>query len=124
MLVAIDDATFTDLGIQWPFPRSLHAKAIDALDRAGARKIVYDVQHDHFQYASGPLRSLAVTAATRTGGAALPRSSFDADGAWIDFRGPPGTVETVPFSSVIEGRADPALFRDRVVVVGASAPSL
>ena len=42
--VAIDDVTFSDLERQWPFPRSLHARAIDALRKAGARRIVYDVQ--------------------------------------------------------------------------------
>lgn len=188
VVVAIDDKTFAELGIQWPFPRSLHGKAIDRLAAAGARTIVYDVQFterttnrednalyaslersggavlatsefdekgrtnvlggednlaaagsvaaaanmpddstglfDHFPYASGPLRSLAVTAAARAGAPALARSAFDADGAWIDFRGPPGTITTVSFSSLIRGKLDPALFRDRVVVVGASAPSL
>src|SRR4029077_20999113 len=43
-VVAIDDVTFSDLQKQWPFPRSLHARAIDALRKAGARRIVYDVQ--------------------------------------------------------------------------------
>ena len=43
-VVAIDDVTFSDLERQWPFPRSLHARAIDALRKAGARRIVYDVQ--------------------------------------------------------------------------------
>jgi adenylate cyclase len=44
--------------------------------------------------------------------------------AWIDFQGPPGTVRTVSFSDVREGRVDPAVFRGRTVVVGASAPTL
>ena len=43
-VVAIDDVTFSDLERQWPFPRSLHGRAIDALRKAGARRIVYDVQ--------------------------------------------------------------------------------
>ena len=43
-VVAIDDVTFSDLEVQWPFKRSLHARAIDALRRAGAKQIVYDVQ--------------------------------------------------------------------------------
>mgnify|MGYP001788190832 CR=1 FL=1 len=43
-LVLVDDASFDDLEKQWPFPRSLHAKAVDALRAAGARDIVYDVQ--------------------------------------------------------------------------------
>jgi HD-GYP domain-containing protein (c-di-GMP phosphodiesterase class II) len=43
-VVAIDDVTFSDLEVQWPFKRSLHARAIDTLRRAGAERIVYDVQ--------------------------------------------------------------------------------
>src|SRR5688572_3854076 len=42
--VAVDDVTFSDLGERWPFRRSLHARVIDRLERAGARTIAYDVQ--------------------------------------------------------------------------------
>ena len=34
LVVAIDDKTFDDLGKSWPFPRSLHARAIDRLTGA------------------------------------------------------------------------------------------
>jgi CHASE2 domain-containing sensor protein len=44
VLVAIDDRTFSDLRLQWPFPRRLHAEVIDRLRRDGARAIAYDVQ--------------------------------------------------------------------------------
>ena len=30
-VIAIDDVTFSDLKLQWPFPRHWHGKAIDAL---------------------------------------------------------------------------------------------
>ena len=43
-IVAIDDRTFSRLGLQWPFPRSVHARVIDQLRRAGARRIAYDIQ--------------------------------------------------------------------------------
>jgi adenylate cyclase len=43
-VVAIDDRTFDELGIQFPFPRSLHGKVIDRLRRAHARQVAYDVQ--------------------------------------------------------------------------------
>ncbi|MDX6721971.1 MAG: hypothetical protein QOD73_375, partial [Solirubrobacteraceae bacterium] len=52
------------------------------------------------------------------------RGQFPGRGARIDFRGPPGTIRTVSFSAVLDGRVDPAVFRGRVVVVGATAPSL
>jgi adenylate cyclase len=42
--VAVDDVTFNDLDQRWPFRRSLHARVIDRLNRAGARTIAYDVQ--------------------------------------------------------------------------------
>ena len=44
LVVAVDDKTFADLQLKWPFPRRWHAQAIDRLRRAGARVIVYDVQ--------------------------------------------------------------------------------
>jgi CHASE2 domain-containing sensor protein len=44
VVVGIDDATFSELETRWPFPRSLHAKAIDRLTAGGAAEIVYDVQ--------------------------------------------------------------------------------
>ena len=43
-VVAIDDVTFSELGVQWPFPRSLHGRVIDRLSAAGASAIAYDVQ--------------------------------------------------------------------------------
>ena len=44
LVVAIDDKTFDDLRLQWPFPRHWHGRAIDRLSRDGASAIVYDVQ--------------------------------------------------------------------------------
>jgi CHASE2 domain-containing sensor protein len=187
-VVAIDDATFSDLGEQWPFPRSLHARAIDRLAAAGAKTIVYDVQFTEptrpredlalldavaragdvvlattetdgrgrtnvlggdenladarakaaaanlvteaggvvrrFPYAVGGLRSIAVTTAAQVSGKRGDRAGFAGGGAWIDYAGPPGTVPTVSFSDVVRGRADTRLLRDRIVVIGATAPTL
>ena len=183
-VIAIDDVTFSDLERQWPFPRSLHARAIDALRKAGARRIVYDVQFTEptkeredvalfnaiqraddvvlattetdgrggtnvlggdenvraagahaaaanletdrggvihrFPRTSGGLASVAVVAT----GHALRASRFGDKGAWIDYAGPRGTVPTYHFSDLIAGRVDPAKLRGRVVVVGATAPTL
>ena len=44
ILVLIDDLTFDELEEQWPFPRSMHGKVIDELNRDGAAAIAYDVQ--------------------------------------------------------------------------------
>src|SRR3954449_6945756 len=183
-VVAIDDVTFSDLERQWPFPRSLHGRAIDALRKAGARRVVYDVQFTEptkeredvalfnaiqraddvvlattetdgrggtnvlggdenvraagahaaaanletdrggvihrFPRTSGGLASVAVVAT----GHALPADRFGAEGAWIDYAGPRGTVPPYHFSDLIAGRVDPAKLRGRVVVVGATAPTL
>lgn len=43
-VVAIDEQSFSDLNLRWPFPRTEHAKLIDRLREAGVRQIVYDVQ--------------------------------------------------------------------------------
>ncbi len=44
VVVAIDPASFRRLKLQWPFPRALHARAIERLLAAGARTVAYDVQ--------------------------------------------------------------------------------
>jgi adenylate cyclase len=44
LLVSIDDKTFSDLDVRWPFRRKYHAQVIRNLTRAGAKVIAYDVQ--------------------------------------------------------------------------------
>lgn len=72
------------------------------------------------------LRSLAVVSAERATGKRVTAERFTEplDAAWIDFAGPPATVLTVPFSRVLRGDFKPGTFKDRVVVVGATAQSL
>jgi CHASE2 domain-containing sensor protein len=43
-VVAIDEHTFSSLDVTWPMRRRLHAQMVDALRKAGVRRIVYDVQ--------------------------------------------------------------------------------
>jgi CHASE2 domain-containing sensor protein len=77
-----------------------------------------------FETEVGGLPTIAAAVAKRRG-VRLDREAFDEEGsAWIDFRGRPGTIPTVSFSELVQGKADPALFKDRIVVVGASAPTL
>jgi adenylate cyclase len=185
VVVEIDDVSFNELDQAWPFPRSLHAEAIDRLRKAGARVIAYDIQFTEptkpaednalisavdradgvvlattevghggqtnvfggdqvlretgaragssnyvndsdgvirrQPYAVEGLESFALVAAEDFRGHRLPvREGFE----WIDFRGPPGTVKSVPFSRLVEGRTPPDFFRDKIVVIGATAPSL
>lgn len=44
VVVGIDEESFEQLGLQWPLPRALHARAIRTLLAAGAVRVVYDVQ--------------------------------------------------------------------------------
>jgi CHASE2 domain-containing sensor protein len=188
LVVAIDDKTFSDLGLHWPFPRSRHARAIDVLRRDRARAIVYDIQFTErttdrednaliLAIDRAPNNVVLATAETdergranvlggadtvrsvgaRVGASNLPegrggvlqrveyergglptlatmtagllgrppaRSEFEDGGAWIDFHGPPGTIDTVSFSDLIQGRVPPSRARGRIVVVGAASPTL
>ncbi len=65
VVIAIDEVTFSRLEIQWPFPRSLHATAIDRLRAAGVRQIAYDVQ---FTEPTKPAEDLALYRAIRRAG--------------------------------------------------------
>ena len=44
IVVAIDEATFRQLNLQWPFPRSIHGRVIRRIDRDRPKAIAYDVQ--------------------------------------------------------------------------------
>jgi CHASE2 domain-containing sensor protein len=70
----------------------------------------------------GGVPSLAVQA-VRSFAGRTPRN-FDDGEAWIDYRGRPGTFPTLSFIDVERGRFDPAAVRGKIVVVGATAPSL
>ncbi len=43
LVVAVDEPSFQELGRQWPWPRSLHARLVDTLTQAGAKAIVFDI---------------------------------------------------------------------------------
>jgi HD-GYP domain-containing protein (c-di-GMP phosphodiesterase class II) len=187
VVVAIDDVTFSQLDLQWPFPRSWHGRAIDALHRAGAREIVYDIQfteptqprqdralydavgraggavlatteadaHGHsmvlggdenlakvgavaaaanlpeeergvirrFTWSKNDMDTLAVAVAKRLG-RHVDADAFEPGGSYIDFRGPKGTIPTYSFSALVTGQIDPRELRGKIVVVGATTPSL
>src|SRR3954447_5370313 len=188
-VVAVDARTFNERpGDRWPFLRRRHAKAIEILQEAGARVIVYDVQFTEpsnpdddgqlydaiyragnvvlgtseiaaggktrilggdrnvraararpasAQYDLDPngvirripfetdgLKTMPVVAYERAFGHSPDPKGFVPDGAWINFAGPPHTVPTVSFSRLLARDFPPDLFRNRIVVVGATAPSL
>lgn len=43
IIVAIDEPSFAEIGLQWPWPRDLHARLVTALRKAGARTIGLDI---------------------------------------------------------------------------------
>ncbi len=182
-VVEVDDVSFGELQKQWPFPRSLHARAIDRLREAGAAAIAYDVQ---FTEPTTPRQDNAlIESVARTGNVILATTEVDGNGhgnvfggegvlreigaeagdsivqqdsdgtirrlsrqiqgldgfavraaeavgadppgearPWIDYAGPPGTIPSISFSRLVRGKFDPDLVKGRVVVVGASAPTL
>jgi len=187
VVVAIDGQSINALGEQWPFRRSLHAKAIDRLHKAGVREIVYDVQfteptkmaedlalydaidraggavlataesdgHGHTVVLGGDknLKAIGARAAASTfpddaGGVirhvkpamadlptiatvvaarahrAVPASRYDDGKAFIDFRGPPGTIPSVSFADLLRGKVPKSMLRGKTVVVGATSPTL
>lgn len=177
VIVGIDDPTFRQLDLQWPFPRELHARVITALLRADARAVVYDVQFSErstraddealLRAAANPRVVLSTTEVTPSGeprviglsklsagGGRVGTALFpvDQDGVWrelepmidglthvavlgaggptphgarpIDFVGPPGTVREIPFWAVVEDRFAAQDVRGKIVIVGATAPSL
>jgi len=67
-----------------------------------------------------PSFASAVLAALRR----APPSPAVVNHAYIDFRGPPGTVPIVPFWRVLAGQFDPRAVKGKVVVVGLTAPLL
>jgi adenylate cyclase len=185
-IVGIGEESFTELGEQWPFPRTLHAEAISQLRRDGARVIAYDVQftepsnpaddqaladaiararnvvlattvvddrggtnvfggeevlrdlaaraaHAGLTTDSGrvvrrmsreleKLETFSVAAVERARGSQVPEDAFP-DPAWIDYHGRTN-IRTIPFHRVVRGAFRPGTFRDQIVVVGATAPSL
>jgi adenylate cyclase len=46
VVVAIDEPSFAEIGLRWPWPRSLHAALIDQLVEGGARSIALDILFD------------------------------------------------------------------------------
>jgi CHASE2 domain-containing sensor protein len=78
----------------------------------------------HFPYEVSHLKSLAVVVAERANGKPLAPSRFSGGEALIDYQGGAGTFTSVPFWKVLRGGVPASVFRGKIVVVGATAPSL
>jgi adenylate cyclase len=94
--------------------RAAHA-ALPADPGAVVRRVPHHV---------GKLESFAVAAVETATGRQVDPGNFDERGAWIHFHGPGGTLPSVSFVDALEGNVPKDFYRDKIVVVGASAPSL
>jgi adenylate cyclase len=191
IVVQVDADSFQDLDRRWPFPRRVHARAVDDVTKDKPRVILYDVQftestsfEDEFAlleainradgkvvlsttevndkgqtkilggdavlkevgarpgngvllsdpggverrvpYEVQGLKTLAVASAEVATGRKIAPDGFDArdETAWIDYYGPPGTIQSIPFSRAVQNKTPPGFFKDKLVVIGPSAPSL
>jgi adenylate cyclase len=75
-------------------------------------------------YAVDKLKSFALVAAEVARGKPIARSDLGANPAWIDYAGPAGTISSISYAKVERGAFPPGLFRNKIVVIGATAPSL
>ena len=190
VLVLIDDTTSRELPVRFPFPRSLHARVIDAISRENPKAIAYDVEFlqptkvkqdnalinavaragpnkvvladsqpdpqgrsgvfggqqvlDDIQARAGNtqigedsdgvrrrvpsevgnMELFPLVAAEIASGKPVTTEEMGGPSAWIDYAGGPGTYPSIPFSRVLAGQFPPGTFRDKVVVIGASDPTL
>jgi adenylate cyclase len=99
--------------------RQIGARAGNASYQTDAGGVIREMP-----YQTDKLENFAVVAAELARGKRVDPSDFDHGKAWIDFAGPPGTVPTVSFSKVYDGKVPADFFRGKIVVVGPSAPSL
>ena len=70
------------------------------------------------------LKGFAVVAAEIARKRLISLGQMGAELQWIDYAGSPGTVTSYSYSRVHDGAVPPSVFKDKVVVIGATAPSL
>ena len=92
------------------------ASALFPLDPGGVvRRVTYEVDH---------LKTFPVASAEVAEGHSISPHLFGGHSTWIDYYGPAGTFTAIPFSRVYKHDFPAGLFRDKIVLVGASVPSL
>ena len=101
-----------------------HVAQSGALPANGRIPLDADGVNRRFPYEIQQLKTFAVVAAERALGHPIAVSAFPRANAWIDFAGPPGRVPFISFSRVYNNKFDPAKVRGKIVVVGATAPTL
>jgi adenylate cyclase len=48
VVVQVDDRTFSDLNVRWPFPRSMHARLLDRIRLGHPKAVAFDIQFSEF----------------------------------------------------------------------------
>jgi adenylate cyclase len=91
------------------------ANANTVLDEGVLRRMPYELDG---------LKTFGVVSAEVAERRSISRDDVGGDLTFIDYHGPPGTIPAVSYSRVLNGRTPPGFFRDKIVVIGASAPSL
>jgi adenylate cyclase len=122
VVVAIDEPSFSEIGLQWPWPRRLHASLIDALVRGGARTIVLDLV---FDVPSDPADDEALARAVRAAGNVVLASDRAATSdraysvqQWIEPLGPFAAGAAAVGAAGIEMDPDGVLRRTALTVDG------
>ena len=101
-----------------------------ALEELGARAGNANLPTDpdgiirRFPHEVEKLKGFAIVAAEIARDRLITSGEMGGDVQWIEYAGSPGTVTSHSFSRVLKGRVPPSVFKDKVVVIGATAPSL
>ncbi len=74
LVVAVDEPSFQEIGLPWPWPRRLHATLLARLHEAGARLVVLDMV---FAEPSDPVDDAALADALGRGGPVVLASALD-----------------------------------------------
>ncbi len=98
--------------------RTLQTRAAHAGYATDAGRVVRRMAHDLEK-----LDTMAVAIVERDQRREIPRDEFPEERAWIDYHGK-ANVETIPFYRVVRGNFPEGTFRDKIVIVGATAPIL
>lgn len=95
-IVAIDESSFSEIGKQWPWPRSLHGRLLDTLAAGGASVVAFDVL---FAEPSRPEEDAALSRSIRSFG----RVVLAADIEHLHGRNYAGEMVIEPFGDLLDG---------------------
>ena len=98
--------------------RTLQSRAAHAGYATDSGRVVRRMAHDIEK-----LDTLAVAIVERAQDRQIPKDEFPTERPWIDYHGK-ANIETIPFYRVVRGDFPKGTFEDKIVIVGATAPSL